>query len=157
MNTLMIREFGDFRIPDSNCFDLTKTNIADCIGCWTCWWKTPGICIHEDLADFYRSYINADKVIIFAKLENGFVSSKLKTLLDRMIPLFLPYTIFEKGEPGMCLAIQNIQRSSSILIMNLKKKRMHIFLHDYIHKVIEQFHSKEICIGHVSQFQEASL
>ena len=90
MNTLMIREFGDFRIPDSNCFDLTKTNIADCIGCWTCWWKTPGICIHEDLADFYRSYINADKVIIFAKLENGFVSSKLKTLLDRMIPLFLP-------------------------------------------------------------------
>ena len=97
MNTLMIREFGDFRIPDSNCFDLTKINIADCIGCWTCWWKTPGICIHEDLADFYRSYINADKVIIFAKLENGFVSSKLKTLLDRMIPLFLPYTIFEKG------------------------------------------------------------
>ena len=24
MNTLMIREFGDFRIPDSNCFDRQK-------------------------------------------------------------------------------------------------------------------------------------
>ena len=104
MNTLMIREFGDFRIPDSNCFDLTKINIADCIGCWTCWWKTPGICIHEDLADFYRSYINADKVIIFAKLENGFVSSKLKTLLDlSLIHIFLGAWIHFHRSRVLCI------------------------------------------------------
>lgn len=97
MNTLIIREFGDYTTSGSKCFDLSKMDIADCIGCWTCWWKTPGICVHKDLEDFYRSYVNADRVIIFAQLKYGFVSSKLKTLLDRMIPLFLPYTIFERG------------------------------------------------------------
>ena len=157
MNTLMIREFGDFRIPDSNCFDLTKTNIADCIGCWTCWWKTPGICIHEDLADFYRSYINADKVIIFAKLENGFVSSKLKTLLDCMIPLFLPYTIFEKGGTWHVPRYPKYPAIEFYFNYEFEEEADAHILHDYIHKVIEQFHSKEICIGHVSQFQEASL
>lgn len=28
--------------------------IKACLGCWTCWWKTPGRCVHKDaLAESY--------------------------------------------------------------------------------------------------------
>ena len=157
MNTLIIREFGDYTISGSKCFDLTKMDIADCIGCWTCWWKTPGICVHKDLEDFYRSYVNADRVIIFAQLKYGFVSSKLKTLLDRMIPLFLPYTIFERGGTWHVPRYQKYPAIEFYFNYEFEEEEDAQLLHDYIQKVFEQFYSKEICIRHVSQFQEASL
>lgn len=28
--------------------DLRKKSIKQCIGCFTCWTKTPGVCIHKD-------------------------------------------------------------------------------------------------------------
>lgn len=97
MKTLVIKEFNGYPIPDSACFDLSEAEMKNCAGCWICWWKTPGICIYKDLEDFYRSYVNADRAVIFAKPENGFISSRMKTLLDRMIPLYLPYTMSAKG------------------------------------------------------------
>lgn len=91
MKTFIIKEFDNFEIGNSRCYNLNQKELRNCVGCWTCWWKTPGICVFNDMEDFYRGYVNADKVIIFAKLEHGFVTSKMKTLLDRMIPMFLPY------------------------------------------------------------------
>lgn len=98
MKTVVIREWGEFDIPSQYMLDLEKTSVKDCRGCWSCWLKTPGICIHKDLDEFYRSYLAADRVIIFSKVTQGFVSGNLKTLFDRMIPLFLPYITYKTGE-----------------------------------------------------------
>ena len=98
MKTVVIKECDSIIIPDVYTLDLTKIVVKDCIGCWSCWWKTPGRCTYKDLNEFYHQYITADKAIYFSKVTKGFVSGNMKTLFDRMIPLYLPYTTYKTGE-----------------------------------------------------------
>ena len=78
--------------------DLSQLELRHCIGCWACWWKTPGRCVHKDLDEFYRAFLAADKVSFYCKVSQGFVTSNLKALIDRMIPFVLPYISWPEGE-----------------------------------------------------------
>lgn len=91
MKKIVIRECSDLIVDSIYEVNLKDFNPKDCKGCWICWIKTPGKCVHKDLNEFYRFYLKADKVIIFSEVKNGFISGKLKTLLDRLIPHFLPF------------------------------------------------------------------
>ncbi len=73
--------------------------IKACIGCWTCWWKTPGICVHKDaLAESCADYVNADKVILLMDTAQGFINHSAKVLIDRTIPHYHPYIEIVDGE-----------------------------------------------------------
>lgn len=73
--------------------------IKDCIGCWSCWWKTPGKCaLKDDAYILYKDYINSDEVVILFNTENGFIDGKGKTFIDRLIQHFLPYIKLRNGE-----------------------------------------------------------
>ena len=98
MKTVVIRECSDKVVEADYELNLRGQNIKDCMGCWTCWWSTPGRCVFKELDAFYRAYINADRAIFFAKVSRGFVSGEMKTLFDRMIPLFMPHTTMASGE-----------------------------------------------------------
>ena len=78
-------------------FDLSQKEIRHCTGCWSCWWATPGRCVHKDLDAFYRGYLSADVVCFYCSVSQGFVSSNMKALIDRMIPFVLPYISYPKG------------------------------------------------------------
>lgn len=78
--------------------DLKENPPRHCTGCWFCWTRTPGQCVQKELDEFYRQYLAADEVVILSRVTQGFVSSKLKNLFDRMIPLFLPYISYAAGE-----------------------------------------------------------
>lgn len=98
MKTFIVKEY-DAPIPDgASSFDLSKTTLKHCLGCWSCWWTTPGRCVHKDLDEFYRQYLAADKVCIYCNVSGGFVSANMKALIDRMIVLVLPYISWDKGE-----------------------------------------------------------
>ena len=72
--------------------DLSNVPIKDCIGCWNCWVKTPGICIHKDaLESCYSPIINSDICVFSHDIKHGFLSGRSKTSMDRLIPLFHPY------------------------------------------------------------------
>jgi hypothetical protein len=80
-------------------FELGRMNLQYCLGCWTCWWKTPGICkIRDDAEIIFRSVINADFVIFASPLIAGFTSSVLKKITDRLIVLLHPYIELRNGE-----------------------------------------------------------
>lgn len=96
--TVIIREFGDYTLPGSYILDLAQQTVTDCIGCWSCWIRTPGRCVHHDLDDFYRAFLSADKALFFLRVSMGFVSGNVKTLFDRMIPQGLPYISYHTGE-----------------------------------------------------------
>jgi len=69
-----------------------KMKINYCQGCWSCWWKTPGECPQkDDMPEFYKSYLESDLVVHFSPLSMGFISSRLKTINDRTVPLVHPY------------------------------------------------------------------
>lgn len=77
----------------------TETEIKSCIGCWSCWWKSPGECALQDTAyELYRDYINSDEVVILFHTKNGFIDGKGKTFLDRLIQHYLPYIQLRNGE-----------------------------------------------------------
>jgi len=78
---------------------LRDMDIKFCIGCWTCWWKTPGLCVHkDDMEKIYRDVVKSDLLILAAPLVVGFPSVLLKKTQDRLIPLLLSYMEIDQGE-----------------------------------------------------------
>ena len=79
--------------------DLRDMNVKSCTGCWSCWWKTPGLCATKDDTDTVRAtYIHADLVVFAAPLVHGFPAAVMKDVLDKLIPLGHPYIAYEGGE-----------------------------------------------------------
>jgi multimeric flavodoxin WrbA len=98
MKTFVVKEF-DAPVPGgAEVFDLTGTELRHCAGCWSCWLKTPGKCIFRDMDAFYRGFLASDKTIIYCDTSQGFVTSNLKAMIDRMIPFILPYISWPKDE-----------------------------------------------------------
>jgi multimeric flavodoxin WrbA len=98
MKIVVIKECETRGLQDTFTLDLTERKVKGCTGCWTCWWTTPGRCVHKDLNEFYNHYITADKAVYFSKVSRGFISSNLKSIFDRMLPLYLPYISYDTGE-----------------------------------------------------------
>ena len=74
-------------------------NLKYCTGCWSCWWRTPGLCaINDDGEEIFRSVINSDFVIFASPLKAGFTSSELKKITDRLVSLLHPYIKVKDGE-----------------------------------------------------------
>ncbi len=73
--------------------------IKACIGCWSCWVKTPGRCVFKDtMAEIARDYVNADKVILLMDTAQGFLNHVAKAFMDRTIPHYHPYIEIVDGE-----------------------------------------------------------
>lgn len=78
---------------------LCPTEIKACIGCWSCWVKTPGRCICKDsMAETCPDYVNADKVILLMDTAQGFINHSAKAFIDRTIPHYHPYIEIVDGE-----------------------------------------------------------
>lgn len=151
MSLIVINELGNIGIPDADIFDISGLNINDCTGCWSCWWKTPGRCAFTDLDEFYNKYITADKAIYLAKVTRGFVSGNLKTLFDRMIPLYLPYTTYKTGESMHVTRYDKYPEIEFYYDGELAGDSLRVFT-DYIHRVFYQFYSKLTLIEHISKY-----
>ena len=152
MKTVLISECSDYNIPHTALLDLSTIKVKGCTGCWTCWWKTPGKCIQHDLDDFYRSYLNSDKAIFIAKLENGFISGNMKSLFDRMIPHFLPYCAFANGGTMHMPRYKKYPDIEFYYDYQFENQDVYNIFFDYINKVFTQFYSKNILIKNVSDF-----
>lgn len=73
--------------------------IEGCKGCTFCWLKTPGRCVvRDDFEWILKEILNADVLICLSESKLGFVSYKLKNMIDRLIPLVTPYLEIRDGE-----------------------------------------------------------
>lgn len=69
-----------------------QKEIRNCLGCFGCWTKTPGQCvIRDDMKQILTSYLEADVVIWSFPLYYYGMPSGIKALMDRLLPLNLPY------------------------------------------------------------------
>ncbi|MBI5346496.1 MAG: flavodoxin family protein [Chlamydiae bacterium] len=69
---------------------LSNMNIHHCMGCFSCWIKTPGVCIFND--DMKKINIKDCDILIFASpvyVDN--ITGLLKNFMDRTIYLVSPY------------------------------------------------------------------
>ncbi len=66
--------------------------IKSCLGCFSCWNKTPGQCvIKDDMQMVLEKMLWADVVIWSFPLYYFNVPGELKTLIDRQLPMVLPF------------------------------------------------------------------
>jgi multimeric flavodoxin WrbA len=80
-------------------FILAKEEIHFCVGCWDCWWKTPGLCRYNDsMNKILPEIIHSDLVIFASPMIMGFYSSLIKKTQDRIIPLVHPYIEYVNKE-----------------------------------------------------------
>ena len=71
-------------------------NIGTCLGCFGCWNKTPGVCvIKDDMKEVLGKILWADIVIWSFGLYYFNVPGKMKILIDRQLPLALPFMVSE--------------------------------------------------------------
>jgi len=83
---------------------IRKLDLEACIGCYTCWVRTPGECIHKDkdsMVGAMKSYNTADLVIFGTPLYHFTMSGIMKTFIDRTLPRYEPWLVPHASEPGM--------------------------------------------------------
>ena len=72
--------------------DLSKLNIGACRGCFACWKNTPGsCCIKDDMAAILPKLLEADLILWSFPLYYFNVPGILKNLIDRQLPMNLPF------------------------------------------------------------------
>lgn len=152
MRTVVIKEMESMSVEAAFTLDFTERKVKGCIGCWTCWWTTPGRCAFKDLEDFYHEYITADKAIYFSKVSRGFVSSDLKTLFDRMLPLYLPYISYDTGESMHVKRYEKYPDIEFYYEGEFEDEDSRKIFVDYVNRVFYQFHNKNVTVKPIEEF-----
>ena len=98
---------------------LSSLNINACRGCFACWKSTPGVCaIKDDMQMIIEKQINADMIIWSFPLYYFNVPGILKNLIDRQLPMSLPF-MAEKTDgygSGSHEARYNMKNTRHVLI-----------------------------------------
>lgn len=153
----IVRDFGEYTIPEAELYDLNEMKIQRCTGCWSCWVITPGKCVFKDLDRFYHSYISSERVTFFLRPQNGFVSVRFKMLMDRMCPLFLPYIQFENGGSWHMDRYESYPDITVYYDDNFTSEEERANFCDYVNWVFVQFKSKSITIMPLSEYTEVNV
>jgi hypothetical protein len=66
-------------------------NINGCMGCYACWWRTPGKCVHRDDMDWILpKMIEANALILGTPVYHYNIRHSLQRLRERTLPLAMP-------------------------------------------------------------------
>lgn len=69
-----------------------KQNIHPCIGCFSCWFVTPGYCIiKDDHHSLGENFSKAQEIIVISKCVYGSYSPYIKNVFDRTLSYLLPF------------------------------------------------------------------
>lgn len=96
--------------------ELNTMNLNDCIGCYNCWLKTPGICVwKDDMVAILKALLTADRVIIASPVKMSFISSLAKKVRDRQLPLVHPYLKMNGDRMGHLMRYEHQPRQMMLL------------------------------------------
>ena len=103
---------------DAQVIELKNMNISHCVGCFGCWKVTPGQCVIRDDMDIIRDKImESDNIILSFPLYFFGVSSKMKTMLDRLLPFKMPYKGRHATEDNLLIMDYRYDFSDKSLIL----------------------------------------
>lgn len=93
-----VRGLGDVELER---IDLCSLRIEPCRGCFACWRATPGTCcIRDDMAHVLELERAADLVVLSFPLYYFNVPGPLKTMIDRQLPVNLPFMADDSAAAG---------------------------------------------------------
>ena len=78
-----------------------QMDIKPCLGCFSCWNRTPGkCCIEDDMGQVIQDLLWADLTVWSFPLYYFTVPGALKNLIDRQLPMNLPFMEEQEGQIG---------------------------------------------------------
>jgi multimeric flavodoxin WrbA/putative sterol carrier protein len=73
---------------------LKDKDIHSCVGCYTCWAKTPGVCVFkDDMPELLENVKDCDILVYATPLYNYNMTALLKAFQERLLPLSDPHLI----------------------------------------------------------------
>ncbi len=73
---------------------LKDKDIHSCVGCYTCWAKTPGVCtFKDDMPELLEKVRDCDLLVYATPLYNFNMTSLLKAFQERLLPLLDPHLV----------------------------------------------------------------
>jgi len=110
-------------------FELDRLKVKDCLGCFSCLVRSPGICvINDDMQEILKSYVSSKIVIMASSVTVGFVTSCLKIATDRLLPLFHAHLTIHDGVFGHRL--RYAKYPSLVLLLSFLNDSDKVFLED---------------------------
>lgn len=79
-------------------FDVSGVNFKECVGCFNCWIKTPGLCNSEENNELNAKIMSSDNLVIVSELNYGGFSASSKRVIDKLIPNVLPHMTLINSE-----------------------------------------------------------
>ena len=97
--------------------NLREKKIKNCVGCFTCWTKTPGRCIHKDdmTRELFPKWLEADLAVYATPLYNYAMTASLKAFIERTLPSLEPF--FEIHEGRMCHPLRH--SSPAVVVLSV--------------------------------------
>ena len=87
--------------PEIEVLEINKLNIRPCLGCFSCWNKTQGeCCIHDDMRRVIERLLWADLTVWSFPLYYFGLPGQLKNLIDRQLPMTLPFMTADTPNGG---------------------------------------------------------
>ena len=100
---------------------IRKLNLEFCNGCYTCWVRTPGVCIHTDkdrMVTALESFNTADLVVFGTPLYHFTMSGIMKTFIDRTLSRFEPWLIHHTSVPGVSGHPERFKKPEKALLVS---------------------------------------
>ncbi len=106
---------------------LKDKKINYCLGCFTCWTKTPGVCVHkDDMPELLETIQQADIMVYATPLYVFTVTAQMKTFMDRHIPVLDPH-IIKRGDQYIHPSRYEERGRKVVLISNCGYPERHHF------------------------------
>ena len=96
---------------------LKGKEIHSCVGCYTCWTKTPGTCVFkDDMPELLEKVKTCDVMVYATPLYNYNMTALLKAFQERLLPLLDPH--FVKEGDTYCHPQRYQQKRKIVLVSN---------------------------------------
>ena len=144
--------------PDTRWIDLSRQNIAGCVGCFRCWTKTPGRCvIRDDAVRIYPLIAESRQVLYVSRVRYGGYDTVMKTMLERAIPIQQAFLRLVQGEIHHKMRDVAPKEATILGYGALSERERQVFSH-MVHRNARnlQFSSLRLCFAGEEQVEQTA-
>jgi multimeric flavodoxin WrbA len=89
---------------------LRDYRIRHCLGCFGCWFQTPGRCIQVDdmTGELYDRFLAADIAVLASPLYHYNLNARMKTFIERTLPMIKPTFVDHGAKTGHPLRVEHM-------------------------------------------------